>query len=714
MNPLRVLFLASRPDLRSVVLGALLRSRGWRVELACALDGRWPHLADGFEQVHALEDLAGAGDLARDFDLLVCRAFGTDHGRARNWGRPWILDLAGAARPEDIAVGRGPAAVLTAGSAPVGPGLAVPQGLLRAHLPVKLSPRDSRDGRLRAALLSGFGPDDAAGLGNEAARLADLGFIVNIYCRQERDAELVRAAGLDPGACHCPAGLRELVAALSRNDLGLVCGAAGAGTGPGGEGPSARAVLFLAAGLPLVVREGLPDAAFLGRVPAGAVYAGTEDLARALDLARQAGRLHEIRNFAPLLDSLGQELEACCRKAVQGEAVVRAGGTVAARALALDGGASRGLRAEPDFGEISLRARRAMMRLTEPVRRVPPQALAALETLVAAAGVRDAVDLGIAGSPAAPRLLEQGLLLLGLDLEETPSCPGLRTMAAPYWEQPPADLVYALDLLPLLSEERIRRTLDAAAQAAPLFFASVATAARGTLEAECLDTLRPAAWWHHELLQRFAQVTAGSEGPGLWLSARAGLEPVLLPGRMRGYRDWNAVTGLPVTHYREYWNRHARSLPWTGRMLYIGSNPLCRSYYHAEFFQAAEVLHVDPDPKNGADLVAVGEDLGPVADASVDGVAFFGTPYVMNDPAAFVAEARRVLKPGGLFSGAFNGPAARWDGRPYTVGAVKDSGEQWIFELGPVLELFQGFDLRCTARMGHEYFFVTATREGVS
>ena len=94
----------------------------------------------------------------------------------------------------------------------------------------------------------------------------------------------------------------------------------------------------------------------------------------------------------------------------------------------------------------------------------------------------------------------------------------------------------------------------------------------------------------------------------------------------------------------------------------------------------------------------------------MDGVAFFGTPYVLNDPARSFAEMRRVLKPGGIASGAFNGAESRWTGRLYTFGQVKEPGEKWHFDCD-IIKLFQDeWQVIYWARHGDEYYYLSALK----
>lgn len=231
-----------------------------------------------------------------------------------------------------------------------------------------------------------------------------------------------------------------------------------------------------------------------------------------------------------------------------------------------------------------------------------------------------------------------------------------------------------------LDEEQIQAALRTAATAGPAFHAVIPLEPRSTLETQCLGGERSVRWWLKTLFTWFEEVVVSVADGSAHFSCRTRIAPAENAQAMLELAAaWHGATHNRLTPYRAQWHSFVRQLPWTGQLLFIGSNALCRQFYTPLFFGVDTVLHVDPDPNNAPDVVAYGEDLSAFADGSIDGVVYFGTPYVMNAPATFLREAQRVLRPGGLLSGGFNGPAARWAGIAYTPGATKSTEDYWTF-----------------------------------
>ena len=146
-------------------------------------------------------------------------------------------------------------------------------------------------------------------------------------------------------------------------------------------------------------------------------------------------------------------------------------------------------------------------------------------------------------------------------------------------------------------------------------------------------------------------------------------------------------------------------------MLYVGTNDACRAYYTPAFFGADEVVHVDVDAAVRPDVVASAEDMPMFPDASVDGIAFFGTPYVVDDPARMVREFLRVLRPGGLVSGAFNGAESPWTGLPYRPGEVKPPDRHWHFDRTVRTVFEDACATLAWARHGDAYYYLSAVKD---
>lgn len=735
-SQLRVLFVQKSPDIRATVLASMLKMKGHHAELAYLEGEEAPWLADTFSRSICLDSPREVWDLARQYDLLMLRSpSGTSGAFALASGTPYVQDavyVAGAEVPGMLELqtnlGAG-ARIFSCKKARdayslaqgITTGLEVPHGLLRWHLPKRLSKKNSKsDGVLRAAILGTFGSGGGRMFTKFLPELTTLGMQVNLYYWNHRKEYEELFARYPNVTSHRPTFIGKLIQELSSNDFGIPSNGDQYSWLQSDGLFSHDAGMLLAANLPLLILEDAPFSENMGASPVGTLQSG-RDMASAVNDCLEAGRRYEVRNFVRLLDPLVESLTLVCREAFSGakesggsELQIFTGNSIANQMLSCEG-RERNQEEEPDWELYSLRARRRLSLVQEGKTQESPSSLASeLDRLVRTSDIKDAIELGCGQGWRAQHLQEMhGLMVLGVDVVDKLVAPGVKLHKGVYWELPsPADFVYSVDAMQLINEQQVSMTLQTASERSPLLFVATAEAPRTTQEAENKGIFRSSNWWHAQVLQYFAQVSSRSEPPELWLECRRDvLDPVCNAARMDGYKSWTEVTGLPVTHYREIWNRHARSLPWHGRILFVGSNNICRQYYNREFFQCEEVLHIDPDPRNKPDVVTIGEKLEMFADGSIDGVAFFGTPYVMNDPARFISEAYRVLKPGGMAAGGFNGSGARWDGKPYTLGAVKTVSEQWTFDLGTVLGLLgSGWDLRYTARMNRQYYLTTASK----
>ena len=731
-----MLFVQESPDIRATVLASMLKRKGHHAELAYLEGEDAPWLADVFSRSIRLDSPRAVWDLARQYDLLMLRSPSGPLGAfALASGTPYVQDavrVAGVEAPGLLELqanlGAG-ARIFDCGETReaygqaqgLAAGLEVPHGLLRWHLPERLTKRSSKsDGVLRAAILGSFGSGGGRRFIKLLPALTALGMQVNIYSwnhRKEYEELFTRFPNV---ILHRPMSIRKLTQELSGNDFGIPIDGVKHFSQQSDGLFSHDAGILLAANLPLLVPGDAPFTGNMETSPAGTLQSG-RDMATAVNDCLEAGRQYEVRNFARLLDPLVDPLASVCMDALSGSKEsgdsgphVYTGKSITSQMLSCEG-RERDLEEEPDWELYSLRTRRRLSLAQGGEAQESPAGLVAeLGRLAGSTDVKDAVELGCGQGWRARHLQEEhGLMVLGVDVVDRLAATGVRLHKGVYWELPcPADLVYSVDAMQLMNERQISMTLREASGRSPLLFVATAEVPRTTQEAEYKGIFCSSNWWHTQVLRHFAQVSTRSEAPDLWLECRRDvLNPVWHAERMDGYKGWTEVTGAPVTLYREMWNRHARSLPWHGRVLFIGSNSICQQYYNREFFQCEELLHIDPDPANKPDVVTIGEKLEMFADGSIDGVAFFGTPYVMNDPAAFMSEAYRVLKPGGMTSGGFNGNGARWDGKPYTLGAVKTVSEQWTFDPGSILGLMEtGWDMRYSARMNREYYLTTATK----
>lgn len=137
-----------------------------------------------------------------------------------------------------------------------------------------------------------------------------------------------------------------------------------------------------------------------------------------------------------------------------------------------------------------------------------------------------------------------------------------------------------------------------------------------------------------------------------------------------GYFDWHEQPG--------YWRDVTRHFDPGGRLLDVG----CGSGWLAQHFADYTGLDGSPDAVEVAaqagrnvSLHDVAEPL-PAADASFDGVVLKDLLEHVADPAAVVAEALRVLRPGGrLFASSPDAQRWVWDDythrRPFTRKAFR-------------------------------------------
>ncbi len=269
------------------------------------------------------------------------------------------------------------------------------------------------------------------------------------------------------------------------------------------------------------------------------------------------------------------------------------------------------------------------------------------------------------------------------------------------------------DTLHLMEDNEIQEVLLAASETEDQHIFNFPLRPRTSHEDQLMGQIRTESWWMETLSDYFEDVRSSGNQKDGHFTCQVQMQSRTWDDTIHLCSKWQTATQNRLTRYRAAWHILSDLLPWEGRILFIGSNPLCQNFYTADFFGVDTVIHVDPDPTNNPDVVAYGEDLSTIEDQSIDGVAYFGTPYVMNNPQTFMAEASRVLKPGGLLSGGFNGLAARWTGKPYVTGACKESSEQWTFTPREIIRLHPE-DMRLTHlwRTGNCYTYTSALKRG--
>ena len=327
-----------------------------------------------------------------------------------------------------------------------------------------------------------------------------------------------------------------------------------------------------------------------------------------------------------------------------------------------------------------------------------------------------AIDIGCGTGKYAHYLQEkQKKMVLGVDIVNEIKFPNIRFKNQFAWNlDTKVDLIYAIDLMEHIPMHMISSSIEAISKHCKIFIADVSTIVDklGDKIGKRLHvTVRPVQWWIERFAETFNEVKIlKTASDGFFVECRNDLSPVFDKSRMSLFKDWATTLQTTSTQYRDVWNRHAKSLPWKGKVLYIGSNDLCRKYYNEQFFNVEKVIHVDPDPKSNPDIVAYAENMSVLADNSADGIAFFGTPYVVNDPKKMIAETHRILKPGGILSGSFNSSKSPWTGKLYINGEVKSSEEYWHFDK-KIIELFnKGWSIFYWGCQNDEYYHLSAIK----
>lgn len=758
-----VLFVQESPCIRNYKMATALRKRGHRVTLAygrARLSQVYPGLSDDvYDELIHLDGFRELWDIAKGFDVVHCH------------NEPDFLTVAalGCAAPvihdthelislrangdKNLAFFEGLANRAAAGRVystayqmreaqrlygVEGPSEVVRNYVVEDDLPKNFKPKLSRgDGQLHLVYEGGVGAQGHRDYRELFFALAGLGVHVHIH-PTAHDPELAKAFGRDPRLhYHQPLSPKRIIEEMTQYDVGLIPCNMERGDKRFLDSTIANKLFeYLAAGLPVIASPLQSYIDYFEVTPAGKVFhSPAEAVAAARELVERASNTDftvfakshedEIWRVERLYDQvLGEAADAPRPRAAavaQAEARIHVAATVHDLALAATRAAAPERRpADPAAGRQLDWDAWATLRYQEFYRGRPAGPPVADQRITAILGrylgkeIETAVDLGCGQGQYADFLQGKGKMVLGLDVVDRLAFPQVRFRGQPAWRlDEPVDLAYAIDLLQHVPEPMIEPTIKAIADHCRIFFGAVALGPSGEKDSdgqEMHQTIQPLGWWLRRLSAAFAEVKAlAVTKDWFWAECRHEHMPIFDASRMNGYQGWSQVTGQAVTPYRELWNRHARSLPWGGKVLYIGSNHLCQQYYSRQYFMAQEVLHIDPDPQNKPDVVTIGEDLSMFPDASVDGVAFFGTPYLMNDPLRFVQEARRVLKPGGLLSGSFNGPQSRWQGVTYVKGKVKTADDIWHFQRD-VLDLFDDWTVVYWARQGDEYYHLSTVK----
>ncbi len=327
-----------------------------------------------------------------------------------------------------------------------------------------------------------------------------------------------------------------------------------------------------------------------------------------------------------------------------------------------------------------------------------------------------AIDLGCGIGKYAHYFQEKHKkMVLGVDIVNKIQFPNVRFENQFAWNlNKSVDLIYAIDLMEHIPMHLISSSIETISKNCEIFIADVSTIVDklGDKIGKRLHvTVKPVTWWIEKFAEKFNEVKIiKTFSDGFFVECRNKLSPVFSKSRVSDFQDWTSVLQTASTIYRDVWNLHAKSLPWNGKVLYVGSNRLCKKYYNTDFFTVEEVIHIDPDPDSEPDIVAYAEDMPMFSENSVDGVAFFGTPYVVNDPTKMFEEIHRVLKPGGFLSGSFNGSKSPWTGTLYTKDSVKSSEEFWHFDAKIIESFNKGWSIFYWGRQNDEYYHLSALK----
>ncbi|MCX5682796.1 MAG: methyltransferase domain-containing protein, partial [Planctomycetota bacterium] len=587
-----------------------------------------------------------------------------------------------------------------------GPSLVLYNYVSEGDLPRRRLPKLSKaDGQVHIVYEGGVrakGHRDFSGILHD---LAARGLHVHVY-PMKSDEEVARKMTASPNLhCHQSLSPKEIIEEMTQYDFGII---------PFKLDEVRRRFLdttianklfeYLAAGLPVITSDLRSYREYFREHPVGVACPGAEEIVAALPALRKiaetvdlAAHVHTFEQEAPRLVAFYRQVMAAPRRRSRTPAPAEAPAPAAST-----------------IEEEERRKYEEMYRAGYTHHAgLKPEIVAFLERYVPE--FETAVDLGCGTGKYADFLQQKhGKMVLGVDIVQQLKFPNIRFRNQFAWDlDAAADFIYAIDLLEHVPEAKVDATCRAIAGHTRLFFADVSTLKDklGDKIGKRLHvTLRPSNWWVGRLAEVFEDVKVlGLQPDGFFVECRH--EPVAaLAAGGRHAPDFAVVTGRPSSSYRDFWNQHAASLPWRGRVLYVGTNEACRAYYNAAFFGAAEVVHVDIDPAVHPDVVASAENMPMFPDQSVDGIAFFGTPYVVSDPAKMAREFLRVLRPGGLVSGAFNGAESPWTGVPYRPGEVKAADQVWHFDR-QVRTLFEaGGTTLAWARHGDAYYYLSAVK----